>query len=389
VNILFLSQRVPYPPNRGDKISTWRLIERMQRTHRVHIVAFAHDAADRAAAEELRRKGFAVATFAPTPRWRVLPMLLGSTPLTLGVYGSRALQAEVNGCVGAMDLAYGYSSSMGAFFMRHELPRVMHFAELDSDKWRQYGERTRPPSSWVYRREARTLLAFERELAHAMDENVFCTALEQRIFRERIPGPSSLVMKNGVDLVHYTPAREAPEPGRLVFVGVMNYHPNVEGILWFCERILPEVQRRVSGARLTVVGSHPVAAIRRLSRRPGVEVTGFVDDPRPWLRRATVSVAPLRIARGIQNKVLEAMAMGLAVVGTPAATQGVDGEAGRDFLVAASEEEQVEAICALLREPERARELGRRARVFVEASYDWEECLRPLDAILERLGRRR
>jgi sugar transferase (PEP-CTERM/EpsH1 system associated) len=278
---------------------------------------------------------------------------------------------------------------MGAFFMRHALPRVMHFAELDSDKWRQYCERTRPPASWVYRREARTLLAFERELASAMDENVFCTALEQRIFRERIPGPSSLVMKNGVDLVHYTPAAEPPEPGKLVFVGVMNYHPNVEGILWFCDRILPEVQRRVSGARLAIVGSHPVAAIRRLAARPGVEVTGFVDDPRPWLRRAAVSVAPLRIARGIQNKVLEAMAMGLAVVGTPAATQGVDGAAGRDYLVAASAEEQVEAICALLREPERARELGRRARAFVEAGYDWEECLRPLDAILERLGKRR
>ena len=129
MNILFLSQRVPYPPNRGDKITTWRLIERMRRSHRVRIVAFAHDAGDRKAAEELRAKGFEVGVFPPTPRWKALPRLLGSTPLTLGVYGSRALQAEVDGCIGGLDLAYAYSSSMGAFFLHHELPRVMHFAE--------------------------------------------------------------------------------------------------------------------------------------------------------------------------------------------------------------------------------------------------------------------
>jgi sugar transferase (PEP-CTERM/EpsH1 system associated) len=388
VNVLFLSQRVPYPPNRGDKLTTWRLIERMQRAHRVRIAAFAHDDGDRKAAEELRGKGFEIAVFPPTPRWRTLPLLLGSTPLTLGVYGSRALQAEVDGCIRDMDLAYAYSSSMGAFFLRHELPRVMHFAELDSDKWRQYADKTRFPMSWVYRREWRTLQAFETELARAVDENVFCTPLEQEVFRQAIPGVPSLVMKNGVDLVHYRPSTAPPEPGLLVFVGVMDYYPNVEGVAWFCRAILPAVQRQVPGARLAIVGAHPTAAVRALARLPGVEVTGFVDDPRAWLARAAVSVAPLRIARGIQNKVLEAMAMGLAVVGTRSATQGVGGEHGRDYVVAESEEQQVAAVCGLLREPERARELGRRARAFVEASYDWEACLRPLDSILEKHGKR-
>jgi len=388
VNILFLSQRVPYPPNRGDKITTWRLVERMRRGHRVRIGAFAHDEDDRKAAEELRSKGFEIATFAPTPRWKSLPLLLGSKPLTLGVYGSRALQAEVDGCIGGMDLAYAYSSSMGAFFLRHELPRVMHFAELDSDKWRQYADKTRFPLSWVYRREWRTLRAFESELARAVSENVFCTPLEQRVFQEAIPGVPSLVMRNGVDLAHYRPSPTAPEPGLLVFVGVMDYYPNVEGIAWFCREILPAVQRRAPGARLAIVGSHPTAEVRALARLSGVEVTGYVDDPRSYLARAAVSVAPLRIARGIQNKVLEAMAMALPVVGTRAATQGVDGQSGRDYLVAESAEEQVEAVCGLLREPERARELGRRARAFVEANYDWEVCLRPLDSILEKHGRR-
>jgi len=387
VKVLFLSQRVPYPPNRGDKITTWRLVERLAREHTVEIVAFAHDEADEQAARALREKSFDVSVFPPTPRWRCLPLLLGSRPLTLGVYGSRDLQAEVDRRIAGVDLAYAYSSSMGAFFLGHELPRVMHFAELDSDKWRQYAGRVGFPHSWVYGREARRLEVFERRLAAAMDENVFCTPLEQKIFQERIPGASSLVLRNGVDLAHHSPAPEPPRPGRLVFVGVMNYYPNVEGIAWFCREVLPEVQRRVPETTLAIVGSQPTPEVLALARLPGVEVTGFVDDPRQWLREAAVSVAPLRIARGIQNKVLEAMAMGLPVVGTRSATQGVDGEAGRDYVVAESAEEQVEAVCALLREPERARELGRRARAFVEQNYDWEVCLRPLDTLLQRLSR--
>jgi sugar transferase (PEP-CTERM/EpsH1 system associated) len=389
VRILFLSQRVPYPPNRGDKITTWRLIERMKRAgHHVRVVAFAHDEGDREAAGQLAEMGFEVAVHPPTPRWRALPALAGARPLTLAVYGSAALQADVDRTIAGVDLAYAYSSSMGAFFLRHAKPRVMHFAELDSDKWRQYAEKTGFPMSWVYRREARTLLAFERELARTVGENIFCTPLEQRIFQELVPGASSLVIRNGVDLAHYQPRAEARESGLLVFVGVMNYYPNVEGVAWFCRAVLPAVQRRVPGARLAIVGSHPTAEVQALARLPGVTVTGFVDDPRTWLRRAAVSVAPLRIARGIQNKVLEAMAMGLAVVGTRAATQGVDGVPGRDYLVAESAEEQVEAVCALLLDAERARDLGRAARAFVEANYDWETCLRPLDNVLERLTKR-
>jgi sugar transferase (PEP-CTERM/EpsH1 system associated) len=385
VRILFLSQRVPYPPNRGDKITTWRLIERMKRDHEVRIVAFAADDADRAAARELEGMGYEVATFEPRGKLAALPQILGSKPMTLVVFGSDALQRQVDAWAQDSDLAYAYSSSMGAFLLRHDLPRVMHFAELDSDKWRQYAERTRFPMSWVYRREHRTLLEFERELAGSVDENVFCTPLEEEIFQRLIPGRPSCVMRNGVDLSRYVPDPDAAEPGHLVFVGVMDYHPNVEGCRWFCDEILPTVQERVPGARLSIVGSHPTPEVERLGSRPGVEVTGFVDEPMDWLRRASVSVAPLRIARGIQNKVLEALAMGLPVVGTTSATQGVEGTPGRDYLVADDASAQIEAVCGLLRDSERARELGRCGREFVEEHYDWEVCLRPLDEIIERL----
>ena len=386
MNILFLAQRVPYPPNRGDKISTWRLIDRMRRNHSVRIVAFAHDDADKRAADDLRGMGFEVATFKPKSKFASLPALLGKKPLTLEVFGSRALQAQVDRWMADTDLAYAFSSSMGAYFLGHDLPRVMHFAELDSDKWRQYAERTRFPMSWVYRREFHTLRAFEVQLAHAVDMGVFCTPLEEVIFQREIPNAPSMVMRNGVDLSGSHPAPEAAEPGHLVFVGVMNYYPNVEGCQWFCDEILPRLRERDPRVHLSIVGAHPTPEVEKLGERDGVEVTGFVDDPKDWLRRASISIAPLRIARGIQNKVLEALAMGVPVVGTTSATQGVEGEPGTDFLLANTADEQVEAIRSLLEDPARARAQGARGRAFVEEKYDWEKCLDPLDDLLGRLA---
>ena len=388
MKILFLSQRVPYPPNRGDKISTWRTIERMQRQHEVRIIAFADDAADLKAAEDLRGMGFQVSTFRSRGKLRALPWLLTNKPITLGAYGSKALQAEVDKYIHEVDMAYAFSSSMGAFFLHHQhLPRVMHFAELDSDKWRQYALKKRFPASWIYQREYRTLFAFEKQLAAVTVDNIFCTSLEKRIFEERIPGLPATTMRNGIDLKRHQPDYDSAEAGHMVFVGVMDYYPNVEGCLWFCKQILPEIQAQVPGARFSIVGSHPTPEIQRLGQLEGVEVTGFVDDPRDWLRRGALSVAPLRIARGIQNKVLEAMAMGLPVVGTTSATQGVEGQPGRDFLVEDEVGGQVEAICGLLRDPARARALGQAGREFVEQEYDWEITLRPLDRLLERIER--
>jgi sugar transferase (PEP-CTERM/EpsH1 system associated) len=391
LKILFLSQRVPYPPNRGDKITTWRLVERMKRTHDVHIVAFAHGDADLKAAEELRAKGFPTTAIPYRDRWAkltALPLLATGTPLTLGVYGSRALQSAVDREIAWCDMAYAYSSSMGAFLEKHaSKPRVMHFGELDSDKWRQYGERTGFLWSWVYRREHRTLLAFERRVAHAFADNVLCTPLEQAVFAREIPGARSTVLRNGVDLAYFAPRLGAREAQHVVFTGVMNYFPNSDGCIWFVNEILPLVRREHPGVRFTIVGSHPTPEVQALSKIPGVTVTGFVQDTRDFLGRAALSVAPLRIARGIQNKVLEAMAMGLPVVGTTCATQGVDGQGERDYLVRDDAAGFARAVCDLLADRAAADALGARARAFVEAHYDWEVVFRPLDEILARTAR--
>ncbi len=358
----------------------------MSRTHDVRAVAFAHDAADFEAAAKLTEMGMPTTPIPFHEKRRKLvsiPLLATSVPLTLGVYGSKELQAKVDELAGWADAAYAYSSSMGAFLAPHDMPRVMHFGELDSDKWRQYAERTSFPMSWVYAREARTLQRFESRIANAFTDNVFCTPLAQRIFDERIPGCPSTVLRNGVDLEAFAPGENTPEPGHLVFTGVMDYLPNIDGCQWFVDEILPRIRESVPEATFSIVASKPTPEVQKLAETPGVTVTGFVDDTRDWLRKGVISVAPLRIARGIQNKVLEAMAMGLPVVGTNCATQGVNGMHERDYIVAESAEEQAIAICGLLRAPEEAAALGKRARRFVEDNYDWEVVFQPLDKILE------
>jgi len=386
VRILFLTQRVPYPPNRGDKITTWRIAERFSRDHDVTVVAFAHDEDDLEAARVLQEeKGvrtIAVPLDVRRKKLSSLPLLLTGKPLTLGVFGSRELQSIVDEELPRTDFAYAFSSSMGAFLLGQGTPWAMHFAELDSDKWRQYAERHSFPMSTVYRREWKTLRSFEKRVAADTITNVFCTPLEKRIFDTEIPGFPSLVVRNGVDLDFYAPDPAAAEPGHCVFVGVMDYFPNIDGCVWFVHEILPLIRERVPDARFTIVGSKPTAEVLALGALDGVEVTGFVDDTRDFLRRAAVSVAPLRVARGIQNKVLEALAMGLPTVGTTSATQGVEGTPGQDFLLADEVQDFADRVVELMSNESEARALGDRGRAFVESSYDWDSCLAPIDDVL-------
>ena len=261
----------------------------------------------------------------------------------------------------------------------------MHFAELDSDKWRQYAARSHGPMRWLWAREARTLLEFERRIATAFDASILCTPLEQEVFARYIPGVDSLVLRNGVDLEYFRPQRQTRREAELVFTGVMDYEPNVDGVEWFAREILPLIRRRVPAARFTIVGSKPVERVQRLAAIEGVTVTGRVEDVRAYVHAAAVSVAPLRIARGIQNKVLEAMACGVPVVGTTSATQGVECVAGRDLLVRDAAADFADEVVRLLQDPAEAEALGARGRALVEERYAWERVLQPLEALVTKL----
>ena len=284
------------------------------------------------------------------------------------------------------DIGIAFSSSMGTYLLEWPLvPRILHFCELDSDKWRQYSQRTRPPMNWVYAREARVLLDLERRLAASMSANMVCTPVEAAIFQARIENGTCLVLRNGIDLEYFSPAGVESVCGEIVFTGVMNYFPNVEGCRWFVREVLPQISAAVPEAHFTIVGASPSRAVTKLARDPRVTVTGQVPDTRPYLRRASIVVAPLRIGRGIQNKVLEGMAMGVPVVATSVAAQGVGGTPGRDYVTADDATSMSQSIVRLLADDQQRRALGSRGRAFVERNYSWQEALDPLESLVEQL----
>ncbi len=277
---------------------------------------------------------------------------------------------------------------MGWYFLQPGIadtppPKITHFAELDSDKWDQYSRNSGVLGSWIYGREARSLLRFERELAEAMDLNLVVSPIEKALFEKQIPGPRVEVLPNGVDLETFRPGPlEEREEGTLIFTGVMDYHPNVDGVKAFTEEVYGRILKQRTDSRLIVLGSHPTPAIQRLGTQPEIEVTGFVEDTRPWFRRASIAVVPLRIARGIQNKVLEAMAMGLPVVCTKKAFDGIDARPGEELCVVDGIPEMEAPILRLMADAKERERMGKAARRAMEERYDWAKIFARLDGFL-------
>ena len=361
MKVVFLCQRVPWPPDRGDRITTWHMLQHLlQRGAEVRLGCFAEEERDQAAVQFLRERCRAVeAPMLRRTRWRKLASLRGlanGEALTLPFFRDRGLQATVDRWLAEdpADLVFVYSSSMAQYVLGKRGPKkVMQFAELDSDKWRQFAERSGSLGRWIHGREARKLLAFEDAVAHDFDASFVVSDVEQQLFEQRIPGVKPFVIPNGVDVAHFTSAGDdRREPHTLIFTGVMDYEPNVDGVCWFAETCWPALRQQFAAAKLLIVGSKPVPAVQALAQLPGIEVTGRVPTTPPWFDRATVAIAPLRLARGVQNKVLEAMSMGLPVVATPQSAQGLGPVPSGVLQVASTPEATVAAIAALLADPE-------------------------------------
>jgi sugar transferase (PEP-CTERM/EpsH1 system associated) len=264
------------------------------------------------------------------------------------------------------------------------------FVDVDSDKWRQYAERKPWPASWVYRRESRTMLAFERRVAATVDASVFVSAAEAELFRRLAPEVSDRTthVNNGVDLAFFSPERDYANPypaGHevVVFTGAMDYWANVEAVTWFAREVLPLVRQRRPAASFYIVGARPPDSVRKLESIAGVHVTGTVADVRPYLAHALVAVAPLRIARGVQNKVLEAMAMARPVVATSAALEGIEPAPTPGTLRVDGAVAMAEQVLWCLAEPAAAIAVGAAGRAAVAQHYDWTTNLSRFSALLE------
>ena len=393
-NILYLVHRMPYPPNKGDKVRSYHLLKHLAARHRVFLGTFIDDPQDEAYVDKLPPycADLHIARIAPRiAKLRSLSGLLSNEALTLPYYRNAELQAWVTHTLREqqIDAAVIFSSAMAQYVQgAPQLRTLVDFVDLDSAKWTQYAPNHRWPMSWLYRREGARLLAFERAVAQQATHSFFVTDNETELFLRSAPDCKGRVeaMCNGVDAEFFSPAQVMPTPFAtgelpLVFTGAMDYWPNIDAVSWFATEVLPPLLQRWPGLRFYIVGRSPAPAVQTLASEH-VVVTGTVDDVRPYLQHAAVVVAPLRIARGIQNKVLEAMAMGLPVVASQECAGAVDAVPERDFLTAATADDYLRQIESLLNSPERAAAMGKAAREQVLARYSWDAHLSSIDRYL-------
>ncbi len=396
-DLLFLAHRIPYPPNKGDKIRSWNMLRYLARDYRVHLGCFIDDPADephRAVLEEICASCRFVRLRPRLRRLLCMQGLFTGAPLTLGYFHDRALAGWVREHLAGNGVrrVFVYSSSMAQYVVGAAdtgARRVVDFVDVDSDKWRQYAQSRRGVMRWLYGREGRTLLTFERRVAAEVDVSLFVSDAEAALFRRLAPESASRVaaVSNGVDLEYFDPATNFASPfaegGKaLVFTGAMDYWANVDAVVWFARDVLPAIRAACPDAVFWIVGAHPASQVRALEAQPGVRVTGRVDDVRPYIANADVVVAPLRLARGVQNKVLEAMAMARPVVVTPEALEGLDAESGREVVRAAGAAGFADATLAVLA-GEDSEAMGARARARVVADYGWAANLASLKEFLE------
>jgi sugar transferase (PEP-CTERM/EpsH1 system associated) len=395
-DVLFLAHRIPYPPNKGDKIRSWHMLRHLTQRHRVHLGCFIDDPADREHEKVLRDICGECCFVELNPRLsRILSLrgLLTGAPLTLPYYASAALARWVRATVDRHrpERLFFFSSAMAQFDAPRSYParRVIDLVDVDSQKWAEYATRQPWPLSWIYAREGRALLGFERAMAARMDATVLVSAAEAALFAGLAPESAGKIhaVNNGVDTDYFSPDRayETPYPANtraVVFTGAMDYWPNIDAVQFFAHSVLPQLRQACPDATFWIVGSNPARAVLELKGRPGVVVTGRVPDVRPYLAHAAAVAAPLRLARGVQNKVLEAMAMARPVVATAQAAEGIDAVAGSDLLVADTADAMARQLAAIVRDGAH-RELGPRGRSYVLATYDWQKSLHQLDVILD------
>ena len=394
-NLLYLVHRIPYPPNKGDKVRSYHILKHLAARHRVFLGTFADDPDDLQHVARLRELCAELRVIELSPRLARLRSVSGfaaNEPLSVAYYRNAELARWVDSTLAneAIDACIVFSSAMAQYVAGADAPRtvLIDFVDVDSAKWVQYADSRWWPLSWVYRREGSRLLAFERAAADRATRAFFVTDAEADLFRRLAPGCVGRIetIGNGVDTEQYAPSEALPSPfaaGSLpvVFTGAMDYWPNVDGVRWFAEEVLPRVLDALPNAHFTIVGMRPTAAVKALASAH-VTVTGTVPDVRPYLQHAAVVVAPLRVARGIQNKILEAMAMARPVVATDACGAGIDAVNGRHFVTAHDAATMAGAVVSLLRDGEAARMMGNAARARIVARYTWAAQLRLLEEAL-------
>jgi sugar transferase (PEP-CTERM/EpsH1 system associated) len=394
LKVLFLTHRLPFAPNRGDRVRAFHMVKLLAKHFDLTVASLVHDQDEEAQAATVQRMGARVVT-APFSRPRNLARaslaVWGRTPLTHVLLDSPGMRDAIAEATrdDRPDVVLSYCSGMAQYCLAPPLaglPLVMDFVDVDSAKWAAFSESASPPMAWVQAREARYLSTFEARAARASSAAVVVNERERETLRRLSPDANVQVVPNGVDVAGLLPPNIPASEPRVVFQAVFNYAPNVDGALWFAREVWPRVRAAIPTAQFTLAGAYPTRAVRKLAMADrSIEVTGSVDDIRPYLWRSAVAVAPMFQARGVQNKVLEAAAAGLPSVVTPAVWGGLPHEVLPACRLAETASEFAAAVVSLLSmKPEARRQQAMRAQL---TSLGWPQRLSPLLGLIEAAAR--
>ena len=396
MRVLFLCHRIPYPPDKGDKIRAFHQLRALSLRHEVDVFTLADDGADLAYQPVLAKycRSLRVARIHPRlARLKALPWFLTRTALTVPYFHSAELQKEVRKALlrRSYDRIFIYSSAMAQYLDRDNTGTVItDLVDVDSDKWMQYAGYRKFPLSAIYRREGLALREYEKKVCRKSEAVVVTTEREARLAREIWGATRVHVIPNGVDSAYFSPAaaRERAgsadsRPPTVTFTGDMSYFPNEEAAIFFAKKTWPSIRLAAPSARFLIVGRNPSPKVRELQKIAGIEVTGWVPDVRPYLAQTWVSVAPFSIATGIQNKILEAMACGLPVVATPRAVQGLPASVAEAVETADSADELASKVVESLRDLQLGRSKGLEGRRRVMAECNWDRSLGMLLELVE------
>jgi sugar transferase (PEP-CTERM/EpsH1 system associated) len=395
MNILFLCHRIPFPPDKGEKIRAYHMLAHLAKEHTVHLGAFVDDPADMRHAETLRQVIGGECLLLPLgaiARVKMAVAFARGAPLSVSYFASGRLARWVDQILRRhnIDRAIVFSTAIAPYLLaRRDFDPahvIFDMVDVDSDKWRQYADAAEGLRAWIYRREMRTLLALERKAAFAFGATLLVSRHETETFRELAPEACGRLysVPNGVDLEFFRPDGVYPNPFGanempIVMTGTMDYRPNTEGAIWFAQSVLPLIRAARPEARFYVVGARPSASVKSLAAS-NVVITGKVDDVRPYLAHAGVVVAPLKLSRGLQNKVLEGMAMSRPVIATSPAVQALNVSSGKELCIADDPASFAQTVIGALGEPAAIAANGRR---YVEQNHDWTRNLAALDRLLD------
>lgn len=400
MNILVLTHRLPFPPDRGDRIRSYHLLQFLAKRADVYLACVSDEPASAEALRQLSRLCQRVAVCPTTGIGRALRSiwsLAQGRSATEGYFWQPRLARTVRDWIEHLkfDAVISYCSGMYPYTLPAQdvdIPVLVDLVDVDSQKWFDYAARAGWPARWLYRTEGHRVRRLERALCERCDAVTVVSAAEASLLREFCRQDTVHSVPNGVDSEFFQPqyddddrkSEQAPTTARqeCVFVGALDYGANVDGVTWFCRDVWPQVHARFPHARFLLVGRNPVSQVRRLATFPGVDLIGEVPDVRPYLHRACLAVVPLRIARGIQNKVLEALAAGKAVIASPQALEGLDLVPGEHVYRAADSAAWVAGISVLFSDDMERCRLGAAGRAFVCERHQWESCMRPLEALL-------